>query len=95
MTTGKQMSLLGDIPKDEQAKTKRRIKEKWQRAFQAYSDKMAQVSTTASGKCGYMNFCDYCEDNSYGRPCVRAFGEWACENNIEVDYTDFDFTRWI
>lgn len=76
-------------------KAERRKKEKWQRAFQAYSDKMSQDGTTPSGKCGYMEFCDYCTDNSYGRPCVRAFGEWARANKITVDYDDYDFTRWI
>lgn len=76
-------------------KALRRKKEKWQKAFQAYSDKMSQDGTTASGKCGYMDFCDYCTDNSYGRPCVRAFGKWARANKIQVDYDDFDFSKYI
>lgn len=97
MSKAKQLPLcpeLEQIP-DEKKKSDRRKKEKWQKAFQAYSDKKAQDDTTPSGKCGYMDFCDYCTDNSYGRPCVRAFNEWARANHIQADYDDFDFSKYI
>lgn len=73
----------------------RRKKRKWEKGFQAYSDKMHEVPTTASGKCGYMDFCDCCADPGNKNPCVRAFNEYARENNIKVDYDDFDFSKYI
>lgn len=94
MNKAKQLPLCPELEPIPNA-VDHRQKKKWQRAFQAYSDKMLLDGTTPSGKCGYMSFCDYCADNSYGRPCVRAFGEWARANHIQVDYNDFDFTRYI
>lgn len=96
MSKIQQLSFFGDDNhfKREQ-NVERNQKLRWQRQFQEYSDKMSQDSSTPSGKCGYMDFCDCCTDNSYGRPCVRAFGEWARKNNIQVDYNDFDFSKWI
>ena len=55
---------------------------------------MADVSTTSEGKCGYGSMCDYCEDNSYGRPCVRAFNEMlrsVKKHNVKVDYEKLSF----
>lgn len=69
-------------------------KRKWENAFQRWSDKESQDSHSSEGCCGYGNLCDYCEDNSYGRPCVRAFNEMCRELKIVPDYTDFDFQKW-
>lgn len=97
MSKAKQLPLCPELEPTPGASIAERNakKRKWQNAFQAYSDKMFQEPTTPSGKCGYMSFCDYCADNSYGRPCVRAFNEWARVNHIQVDYDDFDFSKYI
>ena len=87
--------LDGLPPKDESVKLRRKQRLAWENGFQAYSDKMWQDETTPSGKCGYMSFCDYCEDNSYGRPCVRAFNQYIKDRNITVDYSDTDYDKWI
>jgi hypothetical protein len=47
--------------------------------------------TTAFGKCGYGCICDYCEDNSYGRPCVRALNALCRDKHITIDYQDRNF----
>jgi hypothetical protein len=31
--------------------------------------------------------CDYCKDNSYGRPCVRALNEMCQKERISIDYS--------
>ena len=30
--------------------------------------------------------CDYCEDNSYGRPCVRSLNAMIREKRLKIDY---------
>ena len=74
----------------EQKKAKRR----WEDHFQKWSNEQSEDGYEPYGCCGYGNLCDYCEDNSYGRPCVRAFNEMCRELKIVPDYTDFDFQKW-
>lgn len=73
----------------EHAKQKR----KWEYAFQKWSNFMAygEGSVDGYGCCGYGSMCDYCEDNSYGRPCVRALNAMCREKGIKIDYTNYDF----
>lgn len=30
--------------------------------------------------------CDYCDDNTYGRPCVRALNAMIREKRLKIDY---------
>ena len=76
---------------DEAQKAKRR----WENAFQKWSDKVSQDGTTPLGCCGYGTICEYCKDNHYGRPCVRALNEKARAKNIRIDYSDRDFAKWF
>ena len=67
----------------------------WEDAFQRWSDKASQDGTTADGACGYGSICDYCADNSYGRPCVRAINEMSRTTGKVIDYSDRNFERWF
>ena len=98
-----QISLLPEIMKDEDidelihqvelsheyAKKKRN----WENAFQKWSNYMplGEGSINGYGCCGYGSMCDWCEDNSYGRPCVRALNAMCREKNITIDYENCDF----
>ena len=71
-------------PKPKNDKQKRN----WENRFQRWSDKMGiSEPTEPYGKCGYGSMCDYCEDNGYGRPCVRALNEMCRVKNIKIDYS--------
>lgn len=70
-------------------------KRNWENAFQRWSDKASQEGDTPLGCCGYGTICDYCKDNSIGRPCVRALNEKARAKNIRIDYSDRDFAKWF
>lgn len=97
----KQLSLLHEVMKDEDidelthqvelyheyAKKKRN----WENAFQKWCDEQSLDGMTALGICGYGDICDWCEDNSYGRPCVRALNAMCREKNISIDYENYDF----
>lgn len=72
---------------DEYKKQKR----KWENAFQKWSDKEAQDGTTSDGKCGYGEVCRYCENNDYGRPCVRALNQMLRETRKKIDYNAAEF----
>lgn len=68
-------------------------KREWENAFQKWSDKhgIESDNTEDYGCCGYGSMCDWCTDNSYGRPCVRALNAMCREKRIKIDYTNRDF----
>ena len=69
-------------------------KRKWENAFQRWSnEQFIGDGINDYGCCGYGSMCDWCTDNSYGRPCVRALNAMCREKRIKIDYTDFDFVK--
>ena len=83
-----QMTLI-DVPKRDT--TADNAKRRWENAFQKWSDSQWEDDYTSLGKCGYGSICDYCKDNSYGRPCVRALNEMLRETGKSVDYNNYNF----
>lgn len=71
------------------------IKRNWENAFQKWSDKhgMDSENTESWGCCGYGSMCEWCEDNSYGRPCVRALNKMCREKGILINYSERDFEK--
>ena len=88
-----QMTLF-KIPEGERTDLVRR---RWENAFQKWSDEHGMHdSETSYGACGYGVMCDYCDDNSYGRPCVRALNKMCREKNLLIDYSNRDFRKvWL
>lgn len=84
-----QISMIS-IPKSERTDL---YKRRWENAFQRWSDKYGmQIDQTESyGCCGYGIMCDWCTDNSYGRPCVRALNAMCREKGWLIDYTNRNF----
>lgn len=70
-------------------------KRSWENGFQKWSNYMVQGegSVNGYGCCGYGSMCDWCEDNSYGRPCVRALNAMCREKHITINYEDRDYAR--
>lgn len=68
-------------------------KRKWEDAFQKWSDRhgIDADNTKSWGCCGYGSMCDWCEDNTYGRPCVRALNAMCRERMISINYDSYDF----
>lgn len=64
-------------------------KKSWENGFQRWSNKQfdEHPHDQPLGCCGWGSMCDYCEDNSYGRPCVRALNEMCRTNGISIDYS--------
>lgn len=100
---GHNLWCKGDCPKYIQAllpcvdvipKVKPNIKDKkrnWENGFQKWSNKQAQDGTNSFGVCGYGSMCDYCEDNTYGRPCVRALNKMCREKWLYIDYSKMTY----
>lgn len=90
-----QLSLLGEMLKSDNLKKKKAsAKRKWEYAFQKWSNENALGDNTEDyGCCGYGSMCDWCTDNSYGRPCVRALNAMCREKGIKIDYTDRNFKK--
>lgn len=72
-------------------KKKASVKRRWEYAFQKWCDEQAQDKRTATGICGFGQICDWCTDNSYGRPCVRALNAMCCKKRIKIDYSKQNF----
>lgn len=70
-------------------------KRSWENGFQKWSNYMVQGegSVNGYGCCGYGSMCDWCEDNSYGRPCVRALNSMCREKHITINYEDRDYAK--
>lgn len=63
-----------------------KLKRNWENRFQRWSNGFFDDGTTPYGKCGYGSMCDHCENNDYGRPCVRALNDMCRAKNIKIDY---------
>ena len=77
---------LYDVPPNPQ-KQYNKQKKNWEDGFQRWSNEAAQDETSPLGICGYGSMCDYCEDNTYGRPCVRALNAMCRDKYLVIDYT--------
>lgn len=66
-------------------------KRNWENAFQKWSNEHGMDGAMSYGCCGYGSMCDWCKDNDYGRPCVRALNSMCREKNISINYDDMDF----
>ena len=62
-------------------------KKSWGNGFQKWSNQQFHEGGSGYGACGYGSMCDYCEDNSYGRPCVRALNDMCRTERITIDYS--------
>lgn len=92
----KQLSLFETaMLSDNLAKKKRQVRQRWEYAFQKWSDNhgIESDNTEDYGCCGYGAMCDWCEDNSYGKPCVRALNKMCREKRIKIDYSKRDFEK--
>lgn len=68
----------------------KKLKRKWENAFQKWSNEKSQDGMTSLGKCGYGLICDYCTETDKGRPCVRALNETLRETVGKIDYSEID-----
>ena len=92
-----QLSLLEKaMLSDNLAKKEKSVKRKWEYAFQKWSDEHGIENygqTEDYGCCGFGSMCDWCTDNSYGKPCVRALNAMCRAKGIKIDYTGRDFEK--
>jgi hypothetical protein len=68
-----------------------KTKRNWENRFQRWSNKQFSEGIYGYGACGYGSMCDYCEDNSKGRPCVRALNEKCRVERKTIDYEKDSF----
>lgn len=66
--------------------TANKERRKWENGFQRWSNKQFIEGGTGYGACGYGCMCDYCVDNSFGRPCVRALNAMCRDSRITINY---------
>lgn len=78
---------LYDVP-PASPKQDNKEKKNWEDGFQRWSNSMFDVDGSHPlGCCGFGSMCDYCNDNSYDRPCVRALNEMCRKERITIDYS--------
>ena len=86
-----QVIIDGIPPQDKNCKAYNNEKRRWENGFQKWSNEQAQDGHTPLGKCGYSSICDYCKDNCYGRPCVRALNSMCREMGKTIDYSNRNY----
>lgn len=79
-------AALFDVP-PEPPKKADNLRRNWENGFQRWSNESAQDERNPLWVCGYGSMCDYCEDNTYGRPCIRALNAMCRDSRISIDYT--------
>lgn len=91
MEDKEQLSFVGLPPRQNNTD---KVKRNWENAFQKWSNKGMMGARSYNdyyGVCGTSSICDYCTDNGYGRPCVRALNAMCREEKITIDYTKRNF----
>ena len=86
-----QIAFIDFAPKDNTEKNKKR---RWENGFQKWSNEGMQGAKSYNdyyGVCGTSNICDYCTDNSKGRPCVRALNAMCRDKGISLDYNKSNY----
>ena len=87
-----QLALFDVSATKTQVQINEKKKRKWENGFQRWSDNESNKFDGKSfGCCGWGSMCDYCEDNSYGRPCVRSLNEMCREKGIAIDYDNCNY----
>lgn len=87
-----QYDIFGNLVVPPKKKTDN-LRRNWENGFQKWSNEQAQDETSPLGVCGYGSMCDYCEDNTYGRPCVRALNAMCRAEGIKIDYTNKNYQK--
>lgn len=80
-----QMQLF-DISEKQSSNNTGKAKRKWENGFQRWSDRHSADGGSSFGCCGFGSMCDYCDDNTYGRPCVRSLNAMIREKRLKIDY---------
>ena len=80
-----QMQLF-DTSEKQSSNSAGKAKRKWENGFQRWCDRHSADGCSSFGSCGFGSMCDYCDDNSYGRPCVRALNAMIREKRLKIDY---------
>ena len=87
-----QLALFDVSDTKTQATINEKKKRNWENGFQRWSDNQSSSSDGKSLGCrNWGSMFDYCEDNSYGRPCVRALNEMCREKGIAIDYDNRNY----
>ena len=87
-----QLALFDVSDTKTQVQINEKKKRNWENGFQRWSDNESNKFDGKSfGCCGWGSMCDYCEDNSYGRPCVRALNALCRDKHITIDYQERNF----
>lgn len=68
----------------------KKLKRKWENAFQKWSNEKSHDGTTFLGKCDCSFICNYCTEVDKGRPCVRALNCMLRETRGKIDYGKTD-----
>lgn len=80
-----QMQLF-DTSEKQSSNNTGKAKRKWENGFQRWSDRHSADGGSSFGCCGFGSMCDYCDDNTYGRPCVRSLNAMIREKRLKIDY---------
>ena len=91
MSRPNQFDIFGNLVIDKPITIIDKQKRNWENRFQRWSNNQFHEGRVSYGACGYGSMCDYCEDMTYGRPCVRALNAMLRDKGITIDYSKDNF----
>lgn len=86
----KQLAMFAVEPSPKKVDNVRR---RWENGFQRWSNEKAHDGSTPEGACGFGVICNYCGDNTYGRPCVRALNAMCRDSRITINYEKTSYEK--
>lgn len=73
-------------------------KKKWSIEFRKWCEEIYDKYGSLNGYfcCGHMGICNECEQKFLEgcKDCVETIKRILIENNVQIDYRDFDFDKW-
>lgn len=89
---------LSEVSVDETVTENKRKRQRWREGMQAYINKQQQsevAQNTGWCVCGYMDFCDYCNDTTKNTACVNALIKMCKEHDMTIDFERNDYEKQL
>ena len=92
------INLFGEETNPPANMTPEEDKAKWETKFKEYLNREYEDKADTTGRfcCGYDWLCEYCKQEKMNGcdDCFDTIIELLKDNDVEIDYYDYDFENW-
>lgn len=89
---------LTNVRVDESVTESKRNRSRWRKGMQAYINEQQQsdaAQNTGWCACGYMGFCNYCNDSTINNACVNAIIRMCKGNGTTINFARTDYEKQL